>query len=111
MNANGWLAAFLLTQVIEVPVYLLAAHALILPKRVVYACGASTFTHPVIWFCLPWAGGPYVPLVIVAEAFAVIVEALWGRLWRVQRPWKASLLANTASVCLGLTIRHAFLPM
>ncbi|MBK8093413.1 MAG: hypothetical protein IPK32_15895 [Verrucomicrobiaceae bacterium] len=108
MSIHEWHEAFLLTQIVEVPVYLLAGRELPLPKRVLYAFGASTITHPIIWFGLPWAGGPYLLLFLVAETFAVMGEALWGLGLGVRRPWMAALLANTASVCAGLVIRHVF---
>lgn len=105
MSLNEWLGAFLLTQAIEVPIYLAFAHSLPLLKRCVYAFGASTITHPLIWFCLPWTGMSYWALVFIAEAFAIIVEAIWGRGWRVGRAWTASLVANVLSAGTGLLIR------
>ena len=81
MSVDNWSTAFLLTQAIEVPVYVWAARSLPGMKRVINAVGASGITHPVIWFCLPWETAPYVPLLLAAEGFAVGVEALWGRLW------------------------------
>ena len=107
MSVDNWSTAFLLTQGIEVPVYVWAAHSLPGLRRALYAVGASGITHPVIWFCLPWETAPYVPLLLAAEGFAVGVEALWGRLWRVPRPWIASLVANTASLGAGSLIRWA----
>lgn len=107
MSLNDWFSAFLLTQIIEVPIYCWMARTLIGTRRAVFAFGASAITHPIIWFCLPWQTGPYVPLVVVAEVFAVVVEALWGRLWRVPHFWKAALLANTASFGVGMTVRWA----
>ncbi|MFO1485274.1 MAG: hypothetical protein U1F71_18075 [Verrucomicrobiaceae bacterium] len=109
MSVNDWLTAFLLTQVIEAPLYWIAAHTLSAPKRATYAFGASTLTHPVIWFCLPWQTSPYVPLLIVAETFVITVEGLWGRLWNVPRYWKASMVANVASLCVGSMIRWLLL--
>ena len=78
MSVDNWSTAFLLTQGIEVPVYVWAARSLPGMRRVIYAVGASGITHPVIWFCLPWETAPYVPLLLAAEGFAVGVEALWG---------------------------------
>ena len=105
MSVNDWSTAFLLTQGVEAPLYLWAARSLPGMRRTVYALGASTITHPVIWCCLPWETAPYVPLVLVAEGFAVGVEALWGRMWGVPRPWTASLIANMASLGAGSLIR------
>lgn len=107
MSLNDWSGAFLLTEMIEVPIYLAFARSLKVPRRAVYAVGASSITHPLIWFCLPWASSSYVPLLIIAEGFAVIAEAMWGRGWRVQRPWVASFVANAVSLGLGMLIRQA----
>lgn len=108
MSLDHWPGAFLLTQAVEVPLYLLAARALRPAICATYAVGASTLTHPVIWFCLPWQTGPYVVLAFVAEIFAVTVEALWGRLWQVPHCWRAALVANASSVLLGLALRTAW---
>lgn len=107
MSVNDWSTAFLLTQGIEVPLYLWWARSLPMARRAIHAVGASTITHPVIWFCLPWETSPYVPLLLAAESFAVVVEALWGRLWKVPRAWSASLFANAASLAFGSVIRWA----
>ncbi|MGV3663709.1 MAG: hypothetical protein ACO1TE_26295 [Prosthecobacter sp.] len=105
MSLHDWLTAFLLTQAIEVPIYWWMASTLPVSRRAAYAIGASTITHPIIWFCLPWQTGPYVMLLIAAELFAVVVEGFWGRLWRVPRYWKASVVANAASLCVGSALR------
>ena len=107
MSLNDWSTAFLLTQGIEVPMYLWTARSLPGTRCMLYAVGASTITHPVIWFCLPWETAPYVPLLLAAEGFVVVVEALWGRLWKVPRAWSASLFANAASLGIGSLIRLA----
>ncbi len=105
MRADEWLTAFLLTQAIEVPVYLFTARALPWMRRSAYAFGASVLTHPVVWFCLPWERAPYALLFIAAEIFAITLEGAWGRLLSAPRPWAASLLANAASVVFGSAIQ------
>ena len=105
MSVNDWSGAFLITQLIEVPIYLRAARSLPMLKRAAYAFGASAITHPIIWFCLPWETAPYATLLILAECFAIGSEGLWGCCWRVPRPWTASLAANTASLIVGMIIR------
>jgi len=107
MSVNDWSGAFLLTQLIEVPIYLRAARSLPVLKRAAYALGASTITHPVIWFCLPWESMPYATLLIVAECFAIGAESLWGWWWSVPRPWLTSLVANATSLAGGMFIRWA----
>jgi hypothetical protein len=108
MSLDDWSGAYLLTQLIEVPIYLLAARSLSPLKRATYAFGASTLTHPIIWFCLQWGTLPYAVLLIIAETFAISTEGLWGRSWHVPRPWLTSLLANAASFAIGMIIRHFF---
>jgi hypothetical protein len=108
MSVNEWSGAFLLTQLIEVPIYLWAAHSLPLLKRLTFSIGASTITHPIIWFCLSWGTMSYAALVIMAECFAVGAEGAWGVCWRVPRPWIAALAANGASLVVGLIIRNYF---
>lgn len=109
MSLNDWSGAFLLTQMIEVPIYLVFSRSLNVPRRVVYAVGASTITHPLIWFCLPWSAASYGLLAIIAETFAVVVEAFWGRWWGVSRPWAASFAANMASLLVGSLLRGVLL--
>ena len=105
MSVNDWSGAFLLTQLIEVPIYLRAARSQPLLKRAAYAFGASTLTHPIIWFCLPWETMPYATLLILAEGFAIGTEGLWGFCWCVPRPWITSLAANAASLIAGMLLR------
>jgi hypothetical protein len=113
---RGWLAAFLVTQAVEVPIYLVGLRGVrrSAPVRVAAAFGASAVTHPVVWFAVPalfaaawpeaWPGG-YVVSVAVAEAFAVAVEALGLNLLGLRRAWLWSLVANAASTTIGLTSR------
>lgn len=100
----AWLGAFAFTQAVELPVYLRAG------CRAPGALAASAITHPVVWFVLV----PRLPLgyderVVIAEAFAVIVEALWLRLaLRRPRALAWSLLANALSFGLGMLSRALF---
>lgn len=108
----SWLVAFGFTQLVEVPIHVLAQRPLGRPPsmRVLAAFAASMWTHPFVWFVFPllprtwgctgsiWC---WVQHVVLAELFAVGVEAAW--LWRlgVRRPLAWSLLANAASFGLG----------
>jgi hypothetical protein len=72
---------------------------------------ASTLTHPVVWFVFPQLyerGLGYWEMVAVAETFAVGVEALWLVARGVRRALAWSLLANAASVAVGLLVRELF---
>ncbi|WP_224241021.1 hypothetical protein [Hyalangium gracile] len=99
---KAWLIAFAFTQVVEVPIYLRAGagwRAAIL---------ASTFTHPVVWFGFPALrvlGLGYWGTVLLVECFAIGAEALWLTTRGVRRALLWSLVANGASVALGLLSR------
>ncbi len=102
---GGWLVAFAFTQAFELPIYFWASRS----WRVGFF--ASAITHPVVWFVFPvlmTVGVGYWPMVALAEAFAVGVEAWW--LWHhgVRRPLLWSLLANATSAGLGLLLRASF---
>lgn len=99
----GWLPAFVLTQMIEVPIYRWGARA-----TWATALLASALTHPLVWFAFPalFEGAlGYVPMVVLAEVFAVVVEAVWLARRGVRRPVMWSAVANAASVTLGLLLR------
>ncbi len=114
-----WLLAFAFTQLVEVPIYRRA-----LDGRTLVAFGASTITHPVVWFVFPWLFARFVPLgfapgehgqfwhywtmVAAAETFAVGVEALWLAAFGLPRALLWSLLANASSLGLGLLSRWLF---
>lgn len=102
-----WLRAFVLTQVVEVPIYRLAAAA-----RLPYALAASALTHPFVWFFFPWLAErlawSWGTMAVAAELFAWLVEAAWlGLAARVRWPRAlfASLVANGASAGVGLALR------
>jgi hypothetical protein len=100
-----WLTAFLFTQVVEVPIYVRG-----LRVRPTVAFGASLLTHPLLWFGVshPSAPGTYLQRVMVAEVAACLIEALYFRLQGAPRALVWSLLANAASLALGLLSRAVF---
>ncbi len=104
---SAWLAAFALTQLVEVPIYRYGARA-----SWSTALLASTFTHPVVWFVFPLLTSlSYWQMVACAELFAVLFEAAWLRIRGIDGVRRAlgwSLLANAASVVIGLGLRSAF---
>jgi hypothetical protein len=104
---SAWLSAFLVTQVIECPVYARAlAH-----KRApwIFAFSVSSITHPVIFFLFPrmWDTN-YWEMVLYAEAFAVAAEALYLSVLSVRMSVLWAVLANGLSCAVGLTLRAAF---
>jgi hypothetical protein len=102
-----WLAAFAITQLVEVPIYMRA-----LKGHFGVAFAASAFTHPFVWFGFPVLarhyGIGYRDIVLCMELFAVTFEAIWLHHHDVKRPLLWSLAANASSVAIGLTIRHFF---
>lgn len=100
----GWLPAFVLTQAIEAPIYRWGARA-----TWATALLASAMTHPFVWFVFPALFEDrlgYAPMVVLAEAFAVAVEAAWLAHRAVRRPAVWSVVANAASLAVGLGARH-----
>jgi hypothetical protein len=102
---RAWLIAFAFTQAVEVPIYLRAGAG----WRAAFL--ASAFTHPLVWFGFPTLkalGLGYWGTVVVMECFAIGVEAVWLSTRGVRRALLWSLLANSASVSLGLLSRAMF---
>jgi hypothetical protein len=100
---SAWLAAFVFTQIVEIPIYRRA-----LDGRFWVAFGASAITHPVVWFLFPLLPLPYLAYTAAAEVFAVVVEALYLRAFGLKNALAWSLLANGASLSLGLLSRYLF---
>jgi hypothetical protein len=110
----GWLRAFLLTQSVEMGLYVRATPARPLRERLAIAFGASAITHPIVWFVIPdlvraleptgdWQRDWWIAIA-VAETFAVSAETLWLSLFG-KPPLEAfgwALSANTASFTIGL---------
>lgn len=114
---SAWLWAFLLTELVEVPIYLRALLARDDPERpfervlpaLLVAFGASALTHPIVWFVTPQLiTSSYVLMVAAAETFAVLAEAAWLRAFGLRRALWWALFANAASVLVGLTLRRLF---
>lgn len=118
-----WLVAFVFTQAVEVPIYMLAltrlggpprlakteaGPPLPLPLRLFVALAASLVTHPVVWFVWPRLVPDYLTMVLGAEAFAVLTEALLLHLCGLRWALPLSLLANGASLGIGLASRSLF---
>lgn len=107
MTAANWLAAFVWTLALELPVY---GHALRgqpgpawLPLAVTGALNLAT--HPALWLALP----PAAPLALLLAAEAIVVATeglLLGRLLgeprALARGLAAALAANSLSAVVGL---------
>lgn len=96
-----WLTAYLITQAVEIPIYLYAGRRILPGRRWLLAIGASTVTHPVVWFAFPWETASWELCFVLAETFAVVVEGGLGKLAGLNRPWLWALVANGASVAAG----------
>ena len=98
--------AFVLTQLVEVPLYRLAA-----PVSWLRGFSLSLVTHPAVWYVIPPLcyrnGLGYHQMLGIAEFFAWSVEAgmlmLYGVPWR--RALLVALLVNAASVLVGMAAR------
>ena len=108
-----WATAFLLTQLIEMPLYVLAQRHAAAPRRWAIAFGASALTHPIAWYVFPlvprlWGCTAstqcWAEQLILAEAFAVGVEAVWLREFRIRYAFGWSIGANALSLGLGALI-------
>jgi hypothetical protein len=110
-----WAFAFAFTQAVEIPVY-----RRLLRTSTLASFGASAITHPVVWFGIPpLADALFAAMArrglsivhhslfrtlvfaLLAEGFAVGVEALYFKALSAPRPLRASLLANALSALLG----------
>ncbi|HXX60723.1 MAG TPA: hypothetical protein VEI48_05485 [Candidatus Sulfotelmatobacter sp.] len=107
-SASGWLAAFLLTLAVELPVaaFLLRRaepDRLRLALLIVYA---NLATHPLVWFVLSqFALVGTATYVLLAESWAIAAEALfyWITLRGLpaRRALAVSLAANASSFLVG----------
>lgn len=131
----AWISAFACTQIVEIPFYTRALRRRDMdsptaenPPLAIHASAAnptlatrtrtshpaarfalaflpSALTHPLVWFGFPRLPLSYVPMVVVAELFAVGAEAALLHVLRVPRALLWSLLANAASLGTGLLLR------
>ena len=80
--------------------------------QVFLSLGASTLTHPIVWFVIPRiAYDSYATMVVRAETFAVVAEGLYFyalRAFGFRRAMLFSLLANASSAGLGFLCRALF---
>ena len=101
------MVAFAFTEIIEVPIY-----RRMLGSGVFEALGASTITHPLLWFVFVPAMRPlvsYEAYAAIGETLVVLVEAIYFRLiFQRKRALAASLVANGASYFLGLVAHTLF---
>jgi len=116
-----WPYIFVLTCLLELPVYLWLLRRAIKPAGGLLVCLAlNLLTHPLVWFVFPALLENQVHYVLVAEAFAVIVEGLalvalarWRR-WE-GFPWLSlvgvAFLANAFSATVGELVGYRLLDL
>jgi hypothetical protein len=105
---DEWLAAFLLTVLVEAPIVVLIARrtepdVLRLGALVLFA---NLATHPIVWFVITQillVGT--LSYVVVAETWAILAEAVFYAVTIGRLGWRAALaiaaLANAASFLVG----------
>ncbi len=110
-DLRAWAVAFMLTQLVEIPIYLRFLRRTARPaaERTAIAFAATAITHPLLWFAGPvvvGASASFATFLALVEAFAIAAEAAWLAAFRVPRPLLASALANATSVAVGLVLRR-----
>lgn len=106
-----WARAFVFTQVVEAPIY-----RRMLGTSWGRSLAPTALTHPFVWFAFPPLGRAlglsYWGMVGLAELFAWLAEAAFLATTKPKVPMKkallVSLIANGASVALGLVCRELF---
>lgn len=128
----AWAALFFFTQAVEIPLYVRVLRRNLVPEpSIVRAAaigfGATAITHPVVTFVIPrltagmfdwmaqrgmsvvWSGAfRWIVLAACCEGFAVGVEAIYLRAFRLRRSLLWSLAVNLASASLGLCCSLVF---
>lgn len=106
ISLRPWLTAFAFTQLVEVPIYARA-----LPCTPLVAFGASTITHPIVWFgffSMGWHAS-YLTKLVLAETFAWLAEAVYFAFaYGARRALFWSFVANATSLSVGFTCRALF---
>ena len=105
-----WLRAFLLTLLLEIPVFVLFVRGRVPMLRAALAGAAGTcLTHPLLWLVWPYLNPDhYASNLAIAEVIIAMVETVTFHaiVWRVKlgRSAAASFTANALSTGIGLLI-------
>jgi hypothetical protein len=104
-----WLRSFLLTLVLEVPVFVLLARGIAPPLRAALAAAAgSCVTHPLLWFAWPLVVSDYTRYIVSGELLAALAESVVFCALARPVPWSralaASFIANASSYGVGLVV-------
>jgi hypothetical protein len=112
VSVVDWLVAFALTCAIEsaIAVPLLRAVEPRLARRLALVLFANLATHPAVWFVFPQLGLAYPLTIAIAEAWALVLEAVFYAFafpgLGGMRALHISVLANLASFLAGVVL-HA----
>jgi len=112
----AWVLAFVLTLLIEIPVFAIAARLLEKGRaprtplwRLLVAGAAGTcVTHPLLWFAWPHLFDDYSAYIVSGELLVSVIET--GTFYLVARPVRlstaaaASFLANGMSFLVGIIL-------
>ena len=107
----AWAKAFALTVAIELPIatWLLARAEPDLRRRLGLVFFANLASHPAVWFVFPALFPSYPAMIVAAESWALLSEAVFFALAFPAAPWRralgASAVANAASFSAGLILR------
>lgn len=108
---ESWLRAFLITQSIELPIYVRALSGRRPLPRVALAFGPTALTHPLLWLVFPALPFGYWAALVVAETVVVLVEAAWLHRAGARPALAWSVAANAASAGVGFALRAAGVPV
>ena len=107
---SGWLSAFRLTLLVEVPAVVLLARRFEprRERRFLFALLANALSHPAVWFVFPALGLGWASTTALSELWACLLEAAVYRAGFARAGWRAalavSLAANLLSFGLGLVL-------
>jgi hypothetical protein len=110
-TVHHWWSAFLLTLVLEIPVYVLLTRGRV-PAWRSAAAGVvcSAVTHPLLWFAWPRTAMSYAAYLVTGELLVIAAET--AIFWVVAHPLKlrraalVALAANAASCLVGILLQR-----
>jgi len=104
-----WARYFALTLVVELGIAVpVLGRRQALGRRAAAVSFAQLISHPVVWFILPELGLGRMSYLLVAEAWALVIELLFYRFAFADLSWSRALavsaLANGASLAAGTVL-------
>ena len=107
---DHWSRSFLITLVIEVPIFALIVRRQVpLWRGALAGAAGSCLTHPLLWFAWPFVVHDYTLYILSGELIVATVESLTffalARPIPLTRAIAASFIANAASFGGGILLR------